>query len=632
MALNRKVAIIIVTVFTISALASMAIQQALIMPSFLDLERQFATQNTERVLEAVSRELEQVSPSVTDWAHWTDTYEYAKGQAPDYASENLEIDTTLPALSMNFLAIYDASGKLLFAEAVDLESAESLTLGALTETGLPQTHPLLHHTGLLDEVTGILQTPHAPLLVVSKPILTSAQEGPAAGSFMMGRFLDERAVRQIEEQTRLPVNLVAVDAAPADKASPNGGLTHTPVTLSEQEERWQGSSTLFDLFGAPVLEIQVSSSRDISARGASAVGLSLWSLAATGVIMMAVMWWMLRYTLLRPLTLLTRHAVRVGTEDRLDDHIDMKREDEIGVLARNFDDMVDRLAETRRRLVDQSFHSGVAEMASGVLHNIGNALTPLTVNLQNLRRELHEAPLAEVEQASSELQAPVASAQRRDDLMEFVRLASTDLAALVRRNREAANAASTQVSHIQEILADQERFSRSKRVIEPVDLGCVIEDAYKALETKAAAALRMELTPQLSDLGAVAGSRAALQQVVTNVLLNAAVSVSSTEAGSGRVIITADVSEMNGVMQMHLCFEDNGVGIDPEHLRRVFERGFTTKDREGSGHGLHWSANTLQALHGSIRMESPGCGKGASLHIHLPLAEHAGAKATGTGG
>ena len=535
---------------------------------------------------------------------------------------------------MNLLAIYDAAGRLVFANAIDLATGETLDLGALTGTGLPREHPLLQHAGLLDETAGILQTPHAPLLVLSKPILTSEQEGPPAGTFMMGRFLDENAVAQIQERTRLAFTLAPADAGLADSGSPetNGALTYSPVSLSDQGEHWLGAATLFDLFGKPALEVRVTTTREISARGANAVELSLWSLAATGVLMMVVMWWLLTSTLLRPIGQLARHAVRVGTEDRLDERLDLRRGDEIGILARNFDEMMDRLAETRRRLVEQSFHSGVAEMASGVLHNIGNALTPLTVNLQGIGRELRTAPLAEVEQASAELQAPVASAQRRDDLMEFVRLASTDLTALLRRSRDAVEAATDQVKHIQEILSDQHRFSRRSRIIEPVDMGPVIRDAYKALSPTAAEALRLELDPAVSEAGPVAGSRAALQQVVANIMLNAAESVSATEAGHGRLAITADTSEMDGIRQLHLRFVDDGAGARAEDLEHVFERGFSTKNRDGSGHGLHWSANTLQSLGGGITLESPGPGRGASVDIYLPLADAGQGQATGTEG
>jgi two-component system NtrC family sensor kinase len=75
-----------------------------------------------------------------------------------------------------------------------------------------------------------------------------------------------------------------------------------------------------------------------------------------------------------------------------------------------------------------------------------------------------------------------------------------------------------------------------------------------------------------------------------------------------------------GVPMAHLFIEDNGGGIPEEKLPKIFERGFSSKNR-GSGLGLHWSANTITALKGRIYAESKGEGQGAIFHILLPLAE-----------
>ena len=81
---------------------------------------------------------------------------------------------------------------------------------------------------------------------------------------------------------------------------------------------------------------------------------------------MLVLWKLLQTTMLRPIAKLTEHALLIGENDNLSIRLNPDGKDEFGVLGRTFDQMVDRLAETRRRLIDQSYHSGIAEMASGV--------------------------------------------------------------------------------------------------------------------------------------------------------------------------------------------------------------------------------------------------------------------------
>src|SRR2546429_9895450 len=82
--------------------------------------------------------------------------------------------------------------------------------------------------------------------------------------------------------------------------------------------------------------------------------------------------------------------------------------DEIGVLARELDRMVARVAESRTQLVDQSFQAGFAELAKGVLHNLGNAMTPIGVRLASLRERLRAAPGEDAEQAGAEVHARAA--------------------------------------------------------------------------------------------------------------------------------------------------------------------------------------------------------------------------------
>jgi signal transduction histidine kinase len=201
-----------------------------------------------------------------------------------------------------------------------------------------------------------------------------------------------------------------------------------------------------------------------------------------------------------------------------------------------------------------------------------------------------------------------------------MQLAGVELASLVKSSREEVVEAGQQVVHVQEILADQERFSRSARVMESVDMAAVIEDAAAELSPEMKSAMQIEITPSVAETGPVVGSRAALQQIATNLLVNAAESILATDAAKGKVTVKATQEELQGQPATHLQIEDDGAGIQPENLERVFERGFSTKDRNGSGQGLHWSANTVKTLKGRIAAQSEGAGRGACLDIWLPSA------------
>jgi signal transduction histidine kinase len=328
---------------------------------------------------------------------------------------------------------------------------------------------------------------------------------------------------------------------------------------------------------------------------------------------------MLHSTILSPLNTLTSHSVHLGETDDLLSRLTLNRKDEIGVLANAFDQMIDRLAETRRKLVDQSFYAGIAEMASGVLHNIGNAVTPLQGQVLAVKDELQKAPAEEMKIAVRELADASTPMDRRNDLARFVELAGSEMAKSIDRTRKLAADITAQVEYIHRILADQERYSRAARVLEPLAMDALVLDSVHTLPLRLQAAMTVEVDPGVSQVGQVVASRAALQQVIGNLLINAAESIIESGEAGGRLLVSATREPVEGTPMAHFRFEDNGGGIQAEHLSRMFERNFSTKGRN-SGLGLHWSSNTISAFRGRLYARNNEGKQGACLHLLLPLA------------
>ncbi len=621
MSLKYKVVLMVIAVFVLSGGLDYGIQRFVIMPSYVALEHEEAGKNMQRIIEAINRELQLISPSVADWAYWDDTYRFAADRNTEFIEANLA-EGALDGLKVNLLNIYRLDGERLVGQAANRDSQEQPDLGELSAPRLPAEHPLLRHPEITSEVAGIIGTPQAPLLVVARVILTSTRQGPGRGVLVMGRFLNEAALHRIAEQNRLQLT-----SAPAQGDAPETAwlqanpldVPHTPVRLEEAQETVRATTTLGDLFGRPLLTLRVDTPRAITAQGEQALRFALLSVAVAGLLVMSVLLAMLHWTVLNPIGKLTAHAIRLGTEGDLRGRLDLNRKDELGILAREFDQMTGRLAEARRRLIDQSYQDGIAEMARGVLHNIGNAITPLGVKLVNLDEDLRAAPAAEMDLALGELADAATPAERRDDLARFVELAGGELASLVTRSREQVAAITHQVGHVQQILTDQERYTRAARVLEPVDVAEVVRDAARMLAPRMQEAMALVVEPSVREVGEVTASRVALQQVVSNLLVNSAESMLDSGVNGGRLVVRAVRELFEERPVAHLYFQDNGGGIPPENLTRVFEQGFSTKGR-GSGLGLHWSANTVTALNGRMYAESAGMGAGTCMHLILPLA------------
>jgi C4-dicarboxylate-specific signal transduction histidine kinase len=146
----------------------------------------------------------------------------------------------------------------------------------------------------------------------------------------------------------------------------------------------------------------------------------------------------------------------------------------------------------------------------------------------------------------------------------------------------------------------------------------VVLRSAETLSPQLRAAMAVEVDRGVKEVGNVLSSRAALDQVVSNLLVNAAESMIEGGVQGGRLLVSAVREEVDGAPMSHFYFKDNGKGIPEEHLKRVFERRFSTKGR-GSGLGLHWSANTVTALKGLLYAGMEASSGGACLHLLLPL-------------
>ena len=148
----------------------------------------------------------------------------------------------------------------------------------------------------------------------------------------------------------------------------------------------------------------------------------------------------------------------------------------------------------------------------------------------------------------------------------------------------------------------------------------LIERAAATIPPPLRPRVNVQIDPALLALGALPLPRFTLQQVCQNLILNGAEAIRDSGDALGTVRIEGHVEPSGDGEQLVLRFTDDGVGIAPADLERVFQKGYTTKSRDtNSGIGLHWCANVLLALSGRIHATSPGPGQGATFEVVLPL-------------
>lgn len=626
MSLKSKVLLILLGVFLLFGAVDYGIQRFIIFPSFLSLERDEAQMDLERSVRAIKREIYHLDAFCGDWSAWDETYEFVESPYDDYIEANL-VFTTFTDNNINLIYICNREGKVAWGEIYDLETEEPIELVEFPKDSLPQGSPLISHKagemplGELS-VAGIFMTEQGPMLIASRPIITSNNEGPIRGALIMGRFLNDEMVEVLNEQTQVAFEVfpIQADSLPETIRDIPDRLTAESPSLIEKkaDDQLMLYTTFFGIKGDPALLIRAKVPREITAKGSTAIRYALISISAAGLAVLIVMMLLMQGTVLRPITQLTRHALSISKSGDLSARLYPHRSDEIGTLAREFDRMLEQLAEARKKMLEQSYYSGMAEMASGVLHNVRNSLSPIIGGIELLRSDLRKARIKEIEMTSEELDQGISSSERREDLIKFAILANKTLTPLVKETTTKLDEIAGRASQIEKILDDHQKWAHSERPTEQIQLEEVLNDSIKLLKDDLRERIPVKIDPGVAEVGAMTAHQTSLLQVFLNILTNAAESIQRKGLTRGEVHIRAEVDREDNKDMIHVQISDNGQGIEADTLERIFAQGFSTKKESSSGIGLHWCANIVSAMNGKLYAESEGIGKGATFHLLVP--------------
>ncbi len=606
MKIRTKMVSLLALLFVALIVLDVVAQNRILLPSFAELERDDARTSMKRIEYALDQELDGLQLSATDWGDWQDVYGYVQAPNSEFVSTNITINA-IKQLQVNALLIVDLQGKVVASKSQELSGA-SLDLDVAHWGALPENLPWRRNLATGTPAKGLIQTNRGVMMIAAAPVLDGSGGGRALGMVIMGRLLTPQQIRELGAQAQATLSMMGgVRSSDADQIVDTDALTEVYRTFE-------------DIYGAPVLTLRVEVPRKITARGRDAVTYASAYLIGAAVAALILLVIVLNRTVLGPLARVTRHAVAIGKGTDLSARLNLQGDDEIGLLAREFDRMVARVADTRRELVDQSFKAGFAELAKGVLHNLGNAMTPLGVRVSKLGERLRDAPVGDLERASAELAAGEAGPARSADLKEFLRLGCHAMAVAIGEAKADIAVIERQSVFVQTALTELMRSTRNEHVIESVCLPDLVTQTLEIVPDACRHRLAVESDESLRKVGVVPVARNVLRLVLQNLIINAADAVRDAGRDKGVLRVAAEIVREADRDQLHLQCKDNGVGIPKDVLERMFEKGFSTKSRETNyGIGLHWCANAIAALGGRIWAASEGPGLGASMHLLLPL-------------
>lgn len=286
----------------------------------------------------------------------------------------------------------------------------------------------------------------------------------------------------------------------------------------------------------------------------------------------------------------------------------------------------DRLRNLNQRLINTSRQAGIAEIATSILHNVGNVLNSVNTSVAMLRQNLDKNQIEGLRKSLQMLNEQGPALFQADgkgpQVLEYLGALATQLEDAKQDNIKELSQLKQNIKHIAEIVSAQQKFVCKSGVIEELNIAQLIEEAL-SINAVSMENNQVEIERDFEPVIEFKGERSKIVQILVNLIRNANEAMMQPQSSGPKITISADIVEQNLIVNV----QDSGEGISQANMTNMFRYGFTTKS-DGHGFGLHSCALAAQEMQGKLKAYSDGEGQGARFELTLPLepnptAEHA---------
>jgi signal transduction histidine kinase len=287
----------------------------------------------------------------------------------------------------------------------------------------------------------------------------------------------------------------------------------------------------------------------------------------------------------------------------------------------------------QRQALENARHAGMAEIATNVLHNVGNVLNSVNVSTELIATRLRDS------EASGLARAVQLIEQNSDRLGDYLthdvrgRMLPTYLKQLAQALDEERTAIAAEltaltknVRHIKEIVTTQQAYAGASSLVEPVQIVELIEDALR-IDNGVLAGRGVALVREFDAVPSLLLDKHRVLLILVNLIANARHAMQRLPDAQHRLTLRVQVPQPQagagtGPHTLQVIVADTGEGIAAEHLTKIFAHGFTTK-KDGHGFGLHSCVLAAREMGGKLTADSAGPGQGATFTLELPLETEA---------
>jgi len=575
MRLHIRVLLIITSVTLCMMVAAAAIVWPMILVNYARIENAEMTEQVARVSKAMGFQADALEAQMADWAQWDDTYEFLKGQKPDYHERNIAQPSTYKALGVTCLGFYSfQQGPLLFLH----DPLTGQTRRGDGEAGKVFSDLLGIMSGQQDEqLSGLITIDGQLMLFAVQAVRDSTGEGDSPGYMMMAKPIDEAFRDALAMVTHPSLRLQPV--------APDSGTVNELQIEVISSEKIRGAMLLPDVHGKPALSATVTMERSITEQSRKNLQRILAIMAVFGALMVLITYFALVRYVLRRIDRLRHEVGRIRDSGQLSSALGVDSRDEIGELVSEFNSMVARLAKMREQLDKarqeaESINEARGRFMANMSHEIR---TPMTAIL-----------------GYSELMAD--NPKLDDQTRHYLKVIQDNSEMLLRLINDILDLSRIEVG----------RLSVSNVA---VDVASLVSECVAFFNERAAIkriGLKASVTTDIP--GMVMLDPVRLRQILLNLIGNA---VKFTEHGN----VQASLSVKDG--QLLIEVSDTGIGIDAAELGRIFEpfwQANTEVHRRytGFGLGLVVSRQLARLMGGDIDAHSVP-GRGSTFTVRLPL-------------
>jgi PAS domain S-box-containing protein len=348
--LRRKTLLIIVLTMFVAVGSLFLLSRLVLKHGYARLEESFARDSLDRAASALTNELNTLDRTTSEYASWNQTYAYLHGTNPDYVKSEFPA-ATFQELKISFVIILDNSGHKIFSKGFDLSHAGEAPVPEGIEENLKTGSSILNHKSLESRVSGILMLPGSPVLLDSRPVLTSDSRGPIAGTLIMGRVLDAAEVQHLSQMIHTPLTVERFDGLNPNADFPPGfyrisDQSRTQIRVLDQDSL-AAYQELDDIYGRPAVILRVILPRTIYAQGQTTLLQFTMLLLAAALLFGAGTLYLLERVILSRVADLSDGITQIGASGNLSARLEIRGADELAYLGTAINSMLEDLEKAQ---------------------------------------------------------------------------------------------------------------------------------------------------------------------------------------------------------------------------------------------------------------------------------------------